>query len=713
MADRSSSQLSIGPDILNDLAKALNLEWIITNGLGGYASSSVLGTNTRKYHGVLVASFNPPVDRRVVLSKLDERLFADGETYCFGVNEFNKGMTSGNPKYLESFSRFPFPTYTYSTSKAKIEKTIVMPYQKNAIVISYRVKPSFKEKATLRITPLVNSRHFHSVTRRAEGLKFVCEASPQRVTIETGEPKSILIISSNSGRFILEEKWVNDFFFRVDSSLGTSSLDDCYSPGEFKIDLDPGRETRYQIVVAAGEKIDSTLTVHSTMQSACADFSSYLKKETGRLRNLQTKFAETHPNIALEDWLRWLIVAADSFIVTRGSTKTKTVIAGYHWFEDWGRDSLISLPGLTLVTGRFDAAKEILQTFNQYCLRGIIPNRFPDQDGRKPVYNTVDATLWFFNATLQYLKYTGDFDFVKEKLWTTMQSVIEHHIQGTINDIQLDNDGLIMHGPQLTWMDAIIDGNPVTSREGKAVEIQTLWFNALKIMELLAARFGSNHAAREYHSRAEVARKGFVEKFWNSEKNCLFDVINGEEKDASIRPNQILSVALDFSMLDPEKQSSIVAVVHEKLWAVYGLRTLSTDDSKYQGIYTGGWNARNYAYHNGTVWSWLVGPFVTSFLKIRNFNFNARKFAFKSFLEPLFSEQMLQAGLGTVSEIFDGDPPHLPRGCISQAWSVAEPLRAYVEDISLSRPRYERSIMGEFCERECKEGKSDITRRNN
>ena len=712
MTGRSSGRLSIGPEILNDSTKALNLEWIITNGLGGYASSSVLGTNSRKYHGVLVAAFNPPVDRRVVLSKLDEELFADGETYCLGVNEFSKGIKPEIPKYLESFSRFPFPTYTYSTSKAKIEKTILMPFQKNAIIISYRVHPSFKEKATLRMTPLVNSRHFHSVTTRSEGLRFVCEASPQKVTIKAGEPKSTLIISSNSGQFILKEKWVNGLFFRVDNSLGTSSLDDCYSPGQFKIDLDPGRETRFQIIVAAGEEIDSTLRVHSTIQSACADFSSYFEKETGRLRNLQMEFAEIHPDIVLEDWLRWLIVAADSFIVTRDSTKTKTVIAGYHWFEDWGRDSLISLPGLTLVTGRFDAAKEILQTFNHYCLHGIIPNRFPDQDGNRPVYNTVDATLWFFSATLQYLKYTGDYDFVREKLWTTMQSVIEHHIQGTINDIRLDNDGLIMHGPKLTWMDATIDGNPVTSREGKAVEIQALWFNALKIMELLAARFGPNHVAREYQSRAEIAKKGFAEKFWNSEKNCLFDVVNGEEKDASIRPNQIFAVALDFSMLDPEKQSAIVAVVHEKLWAVYGLRTLSTDDPNYQGMYTGGWNARNYAYHNGTAWSWLVGPFVTSFLKIRNFNSKARELAFKSFLQPLSSEQMLQAGLGTVSEIFDGDPPHSPRGCISQAWSVAEPLRAYVEDILLSRPRYERSFLGGSCEREDEEGKSDITRRS-
>ena len=705
MINRNSSQIAIGRDVIHDMAEALRLEWIVTNGLGGYASSTILGTNTRKYHGVLIAAFNPPVDRRVVLSKLDEELLADGETYSFGVNEFRGDLEPDGHKNLESFSRFPFPTFTYSTQKAKIQKTILMPYQKNAVVISYKVYPSFKEKATLRITPMANSRHFHSVNARSNGQRFICEASAKRVTIQTANPKSVLILSSTSGQFKLEEKWIEGFFFRVDSSLGTSSLDDCYSPGKFEIDLNPSQETRFQVVASGGEEMESTLTAHSSIHSAFGDFDSYFQRETRRIRELSKRFVKIHPNLIREDWLMWLLIAADSFIVKRVSTGTKTVIAGYHWFEDWGRDSLISLPGLTLVTGRPDDAKEILQTFNHYCLNGVIPNRFPDQDGSRPVYNTVDATLWFFNAILQYLKYTGNFNFVREKLWTTMQSVIKHHIQGTINDIRLDNDGLIMHGSQLTWMDATIDGNPVTPREGKAAEIQALWFNALKTMELLGEHFGNNRAAREYRRRAEMAKKSFVEKFWNSEKNCLFDVVSQERKDASIRPNQIFAVALDFPILDLEKQLAVVAVVYEKLWVTYGLRTVSPDDPNYQRRYSGDWNARNYAYHNGTVWSWLIGPFITAFLKVRNFNSNSREFAFKNFIQPFFTEQMLQSGLGTVNEIFDGDPPHLPRGCVSQAWSVAEPLRAYIEDILFDRPRFEKQILRRFSNIDDKEGK--------
>jgi predicted glycogen debranching enzyme len=278
--------------------------------------------------------------------------------------------------------------------------------------------------------------------------------------------------------------------------------------------------------------------------------------------------------VAYEDWLKWLILAADSFIVDRFSTKTKTVIAGYHWFEDWGRDSLIALPGLTLVTGRFQEAREILQTFKRYCSGGIVPNRFPDDSGEKPVYNTVDATLWYFNAVLQYLKYTGDFDFVKQELWSMLQSVIDYHIQGTINQIQLDSDGLIAHGPQLTWMDAMVHNNPVTPREGKAVEIQALWYNALRTMQLLATGFRQMDLAEKYREMAEKAQRSFAEKFWNTRDGCLFDTVNGEIRDRSLRPNQVFAVSLDFSMLDKAKQAAIVSVVQEKLWATYGLRTL-------------------------------------------------------------------------------------------------------------------------------------------
>jgi len=408
---------------------------------------------------------------------------------------------------------------------------------------------------------------------------------------------------------------------------------------------------------------------------------------------LLASFHERYVDLEIKDWLKWLILATDSFLVNRESTRKKTVIAGYHWFEDWGRDSLISLPGLTLVTGRFEDAREILLTFKRYCHNGIIPNRFPDRAGDAPIYNTVDATLWFFNAILQYIKYTGDFDFVQEKLWDMLKSVIEDHIRGTVYGIHLEDDGLIAHGSQLTWMDATANDQFVTPRDGKAVEIQALWYNALKTMELLAKRLDQKEEQEKYSSLAEKAANSFTEKFWNSEKGFLFDVVRGEQDDSSLRPNQVIAAALDFSMLDRGRREVIIEKVWKKLWGTYGLKTISDDDSRYIGEYFGDWNRRGNAYHNGTVWAWLIGPFVTAFLKAKNHEEYWRNFAFKNFLQPFFREEIFKAGLGTVSEIFDGNQPHSPRGCIAQAWSVAEPLRALVEDVALKRPPYEREVL--------------------
>lgn len=392
------------------------------------------------------------------------------------------------------------------------------------------------------------------------------------------------------------------------------------------------------------------------------------------------------------DWLKWIVLAADSFIVDRMSTKTKTVIAGYHWFEDWGRDSLIALSGLTLVTGRFEDAKKILLTCKRYCHKGLIPNPFPEILGDELAYNTVDATLWFFHAVYQYLKYTNDFSFVRKELWNTLKTIINYHVRGTLYGIQMDDDGLIAHGPQLTWMDAKIGNHAVTPREGKAVEIQALWYNALRIMETLSRVLDQNEGAEEYYLMAENVKESFLQKFWNPQQECLFDVIIDGKADASLRPNQIMAVALDFSMVERAKEERIVEKVREELWGTYGLKTLSVDNPRYVGTYLGNWGHRDTAYHNGTVWAWLLGPFTTAFLGVKKYQKRWRTFAFETFLKPLFSGEVFQAGLGTISEIFDGDPPHTSRGCISQAWSVAEPLRAYVEDVLMQRPPYERSL---------------------
>ncbi|MEM2904273.1 MAG: amylo-alpha-1,6-glucosidase [Candidatus Bathyarchaeia archaeon] len=363
------------------------------------------------------------------------------------------------------------------------------------------------------------------------------------------------------------------------------------------------------------------------------------------------------------------------------------MIAGYHWFGDWGRDTFISLPGLTLVTGRFGDAEQVLVAFAAHERNGLIPNFFGEGPGGEASYNSVDASLWYVDAVLQYVKYTGNLSFVRAHLWPVLKSIVEHYLKGTDYGIRVDTDGLVRHGPGLTWMDASVGGVPVTPREGKAVEVQALWYNALRTMALLSEVFGENPSS--YLSEAETAARSFKAAFWNGATGSLFDVVVDGYRDASIRPNQILAVSLDHSLLDDSMAGQVVRLVQTRLWAAYGLRTLSPGDPRYRGVCRGDQRERDLAYHNGTVWPWLAGPLVKAFLKTWGYEKHRRCLAYRSFLQPLLEEQPYQAGLGFVSEIFDGDYPHKAGGCIAQAWSIAEPLRAYVEDILYRRPPFE------------------------
>lgn len=406
--------------------------------------------------------------------------------------------------------------------------------------------------------------------------------------------------------------------------------------------------------------------------------------------DLLENFYGLNPEVPMSDWLNWALLAANSFIVENVACK-KSVIAGYFWFEPWGRDTFISLPGLMLVTGRFNDAKDILQSFIQYCKNGLIPNFLADKSG-EPAYNTVDGTLWYVNAVLQYLKYTGDFAFVQEELWENLQAIIDYHERGTLFGICLDDDGLIMHGSRLTWMDAAVDGKEITPRVGKAVEIQALWYNALRIMELLANKFEGRDLAEKYANMASKTSRSFNYKFWNPKAGCLFDVLEANGADASLRPNQIFAVSLDFSLLDKDKSELVVDVVNRELVTPYGLRTLALNDPKFAGKCFGDRLSRDSAYHNGTIWPWLLGPFITAYLKINNYAAESCEYVLKNLVLPFFTIGIHQAGLGTLSEIYDCDPPNTPRGCIAQAWSVAEPLRAFVEDLLEVKPRYLKEI---------------------
>jgi len=469
--ESSLPRVSLGLPFLSDTNEALKKEWLVTNGLGSYASSTILGINTRKYHGLLVASFNPPTDRRVLLTHLTEEVQVNNKAYHLGARELEGGIQPSEAnRFLRSFVLGPLPTYGYNVDKVQMKKTVFMLFGRNVTVARYIVCNESFGKACIRILPLINSRHFHSVTQK-DGIdwNFLQKPLKNGVAIQPSVPLSALILFSDQGVYVPSQgEWV-ETYFRVEASRGETCYDDAYHPGHFRFEVAPNETKEFYIVAVAGKGEHEAQATFSSLHRGTDGIHELYGDELNRRQNLLQKFQRQHENVSLEEWLKWLVLAADSFIVNRASTKMRSVVAGFHWFEDWGRDSLISLPGLALVTGRFEDAKEILLTFKHYCRKGVIPNRFPDFAGDDPEYNTVDATLWYFNSVLQFLKYTNDFEFVRHELWSTLTSILDNHVEGTLFNIHMDEDGLIMHGPQLTWMDAAIDGQPVTPRDGRAV----------------------------------------------------------------------------------------------------------------------------------------------------------------------------------------------------------------------------------------------------
>jgi len=688
--------ITITPEGLSRFEEAVQKEWLITNGLGGYAASTVLGLNTRKYHGLLVAALHPPGDRTVCLSKLDEEVSVGNNTYPLGANEFQGKIFPRGYLFLKNFSVSPFPRYAYNAQGVEVEKTIFMPNEKNAVVTFYKIANDNDVDAVIRIFPLISCRHYHSVIDRWRNpLGFTQKSNGKAVEINFRIPKASVMAQTTDGLFHEKPNWIDRIYYREEGSRGESSTDDCYQPGYFEVKAKANKDSEFAVATVADEDREKAKEMLQQMQVTMYDLNSLFQRELERQRDFLAEFYERHEKTSASDWLNWILLATDTFMA-KGNGERKSVLAGYFWFEAWGRDTFISLPGLMLVTGRFEDAKSVLLEFMKHSKQGLIPNFIQDRSG-EPVYNTVDATFWYVNAVFQYLKYTGDLKFVQRELWENLEAIVENHEKGTEFGIHVDSDGLIAHGPRLTWMDAEVDGRAITPRAGKAVEIQALWYNTLKVMELLASKFEEEGQAEKYADMAEKAKKSFAEKFWNPEKNCLFDVLSDHGNDASLRPNQILAVALDFTMLDAARNEKIVDFVRRELLTPYGLRTLAKSDPKYIGVYAGDRRSRDEAYHNGTVWPWLLGPFTTAFLKTKEYVDYRLEYAWKQLLTPLFTEQVFKRGLGTISEIFDGDPPHTPRGCIAQAWSVAEPLRAYVEDVMQLRPKYEKQVMETSC----------------
>ncbi len=648
-------------------------EWIITNGLGGYASSTVIGANSRTYHGLLVAALNPPVDRTVLLSSIDEEIIIGEETHRLSTHKYPNTVYPTGFEYLKRFTVDPVPTSVYRIGDMEITRRVFMVYGQNTTIIKYEVNnggggDGGSGSAILRLYPLVSMRNFH-YTIKSDDIGFVQNTSEYETTL-TANDVSLSLLSN--ARYSKGGTWFYNLEYDTERSRGQAYQEDNYNPGYFEIELEKGTSN---IFVAASVNDLSPMKIN--------DVEKLYEQEVVRLRSLEEKTGLDN------DFVLNLIPAADSFIVNRASTGSRSIIAGYHWFSDWGRDAMISLPGLTLVTGRFDDGAQILSSFAKYCKDGLIPNRFADLSDQKPDYNTVDASLWFVHAVGRYFAYTKDAKFIG-KMWDTIDSIIQNYMHGTHFGIRMDTDGLITHEGQLTWMDVKIGDFEVTPRRGKACEINALWYNALKTASHLAEHLQKDPSL--YDMMADDVKQSYAATFWNSDEKCLFDWVDGSvadnvdtnesgivARDAAIRPNQILAVALPYTMLSREMELDIVKRVERDLLTPVGLRTLSTDNPMYKNRYEGDMVTRDIAYHNGTVWAWLMGPYVSAYTKVNNHSNESREYARALLLG--FREHLQDGGIGTISEIFDGDAPHRPRGCISQAWSVAEVLRAYVEDV--------------------------------
>jgi predicted glycogen debranching enzyme len=651
----------------SDLEAALRREWLETNGLGGFASSTIVGLNTRRYHGLLVAATKPPVGRLVLLSKLEETLLIDGRRFDLSANRYPGVVHPQGFHYLKQFHLDPFPVFTYEVEGIEMDKSVFMIHGENSAVIHYELRknnrPEVPKNLRLEIRPLIAFRDYHGTTHENGAINPAVQESSGLASVTPYHGLPSLHLAHNAIELRATGDWYRNLEYDAERERGLDCSEDLFNPFALCFDL---RLRRQASIIASTEQRDVTQAVE------------YRRAEITRRR----KVLMAAP---IEDsFAQHLAVASDQYLVSRGDEKT--VIAGYHWFGDWGRDTMIALPGLTLTTGKYEVARSILRTFAKHVDQGMLPNRFPEA-GETPEYNTVDAALWFFEAARAYLAYTGDLEFIWDELYTVFVDVISWYARGTRYGIKVDSSGLLASGElgvQLTWVDAKVGDWVVTPRRGKPVEIQALWYNALCIMEDLASRFGDEAARKRYRHMAAVAQWSFNRLFWNEKLGCLYDVVNGGPPDPSIRPNQIFAVSLPHSILARDRARIVVEKVEEHLLTPFGLRSLAPSDRQYRGSYIGGPAERDGAYHQGTVWAWLLGPFITAYVKVNGRSEEARRQA-QAWLSPLESH-LADAGLGHVSEIFEGDAPHRPRGCIAQAWSVAEILRVYFEDVRGFRP---------------------------
>ncbi|HTA41774.1 MAG TPA: amylo-alpha-1,6-glucosidase [Bryobacteraceae bacterium] len=621
------ARIQFDRSLCGDFAEALKREWLETNSLGGFASATVTGANTRRYHGLLMAATDPPAVRYLLLSKMEETLIAGGQRFELSTNLYSGAVHPDGYRFLAGFRLDPFPIFTFEAGGVTVEKRVFMVAAENTVVIEYACSAP---GCRLEVRPLVAFRGYHDLTQANRILNGTVDESDRMASIQPYAQLPRLWLAHNARTLTKEGYWYFNFEYPIERERGLEAHEDLYCPFVLRFDV----ELQAPAVVVA-----STVR-HSANESAAM------------------KAAEIARRTSADDPLR---AAAEQFIVRRG--ELHSVIAGYPWFTDWGRDTMIALPGLTLATSRFDVGRDILLAFAGLIDQGMLPNSFT---GGVVEYGTADATLWFFEAIRQYIEYLGDVEFIRAQLYEKLKDIIAWHVRGTRHGIRVDVDGLLLAGDpstSLTWMDARAGGLPVTPRNGKPVEIQALWYNALRFVARLAGDFGDDAARTLHEELAAKVEHSLDFAFWNERAGYYADVVDQGVQDLSLRPNQMIALSLGYCAVPADHAAKIMEAVKQHLLTPFGLRTLSPFDPRYSGRYEGSIAERDSAYHQGTVWPWLLGPYITALRR-----------SAPEMIQPL-RDFLVTRGTGQLPEIFDGDAPHEPRGCFAQAWSVAEILR--------------------------------------
>lgn len=673
------------------IENGLTKEWIISNGIGGFASSTILGANTRKYHGLLIAPLTPPARRFLVLSKIDESIEIAGKEYILYTNMCENYISEGY-KNLEKFEKEYVPKFTYKVNDTIIEKTICMQYGKNTVGVLYKIKNG-DDKSKIKLTPLVNYRDFHTMST---GHKFNIKQTINNTKVKLivdGESRTPLYMYCSEGKYVqYENNNFKDMFYIEEQKRGFYPKEDHAVIGSYEVEID-SKETKEITFIFSFEENIEELNLKRIIANEKVRLNKIIKNSNLLLdENVTTIKKEKKEIEEKNEIIRSLIIAADSFIAYRPSFGLHTILAGYPWFLDWGRDSLISFEGLLLKTKRFEIAKEVLLTFTKDIKFGLVPNGYSGYDNR-PLYNSVDSSLLLFEQLKKYIEYTNDYEFVEKNFYRELVKVIEAYKNGIDvddNNIYMDKDGLINSGTentQNTWMDAKVNGFAVTPRNGKAVEINSMWYNSLMIMGDLTKKYKSEEKANYYYDMAEKAKKSFNKKFYNKDKKCLYDVL-GDDK---IRPNQLFSLSLTYPVIDPnsKKAEEIIQTVTKKLYTKHGLKTLEKGQKNYVEVYEGDSFRRDMSYHQGITWPWLFGIYNNAYVNMINGSKTESRRKrleeeYKKFVEEVyktFKKDINDIGcLGSISELYDSKSPYLPKGTISQAWSVSEILRIILED---------------------------------